>query len=162
MTSEDPWSKKRPHLHHFKMNRVLTSVGRSGNRCQSMSNFDIEKRCFKDPTKSLRTHLEYLEEHEIARNWLFNEKWLLVISKSIDKCNMSLLAVVVLGIESTHHYVHWQADSPPLLQFPACSIAWKCAFWSKNDYRDHDFFESLPKGESDLAVSGWDGMGVGI
>jgi hypothetical protein len=30
-------------------------------------------------------------------------------------------------------------------------------FGQKNDYRDHDFFESLPKGESDLAVSGWDG-----
>ena len=58
----------------------------------------------------------------------------LVISKSRDKCNMSLLVVVVLVIESTHHYVRWQADSPPLLQFPACSIAWKPSFWSKNDY----------------------------
>jgi len=41
-----------------------------------MINFDIDKRCFKDPTKSFGTHLEYLEEQEIFRNTLFNEKGL--------------------------------------------------------------------------------------
>ena len=82
---------------------------------------------------------------------------ILVISKSIDKCNMSLLVVVVLGVGSTHHYVRWQADSPPPLSFLACSIAWKSPLWSKKAFLRQDFFENLPKAESDLVALGWDG-----
>ena len=81
----------------------------------------------------------------------------LVISKSIDKCNMSLLMVVVLGIESTHHYVRWQGDSPPLLQLLACSLTWKPSFWSKKWLEGPWLFWKFAKGESDLAVSGWNG-----
>ena len=98
--------------------------GWSGNRCQSMSNFDIDKRCFKDLTKSLGTHLEYLGEHvNYLKNCFSTGSDFLVISKSIDKCNMSLWVAAVLGIGSTHHYVRWQADLPRPLPFPACSIA---------------------------------------
>src|SRR3954451_11555045 len=63
----------------------------------------LNNRLFKDLTKSFVPTWNTSKSMKFSEICFLTGSDFLVISKSIDKCNMSLLMVVVLGIESTHH-----------------------------------------------------------